>query len=48
MVDPSNRAMTGKWVGFGRRFAVNTGDWELTWVERATTATALREYHLKV
>jgi hypothetical protein len=48
MVDPSSQAMTGKWVGFGRRFAVNTGDWELTWVERATTATALREYHLKV
>lgn len=48
MVDPSNQVMGGKWVGFGRRFAVNTGDWHLTWVDRATTATALREYHLKV
>lgn len=48
MVDPSNRAMAGKWVGFGRRFAVKTGEWELTWVDRATTASALREYHRKV
>jgi hypothetical protein len=48
MVDPSGRSMSGKWVGFGRSFKINTGDWELRWADGETTAAALAEYHLKV
>ena len=29
VVDPTGRALEGKWVGFGRDFEVNTGLWEL-------------------
>lgn len=45
LIDPSNRSMAGKWVGFGRGFAVNTGDWTMAWVDDALSATAIRKYH---
>ena len=48
IVNPLGRAMSGKWLGFGKNFKVNTGEWELTWVDRVITPRALREYHLKV
>ena len=47
LVDPMGRRMSGKWVGFGKDFKINTGEWELTWLEGSTSKTALREYHLK-
>jgi hypothetical protein len=40
--------MRGKWAGFGRDFEVNTGDWELTWVDGSPSKRVLREYHLKL
>lgn len=43
VVDPMGRAMRGKWLGFNRKFEVNTGDWELTWVDYATNKNT-REY----
>lgn len=48
IVNPLGRVMSGKWLGFGKNFKVNTGEWELTWVDQATSPRALREYHLKV
>lgn len=48
VVNPMGRAMSGKWLGFGSNFKVNTGEWELTWVDAATSARAMRPYHLKV
>jgi hypothetical protein len=48
VVNPMGRAMSGKWLGFGTNFKVNTGEWELTWVDQATSARVMREYHLKV
>lgn len=48
MVDPSGRSMVGKWVGFSRSFSVKSGEWSLTWLDKATDEAALREYHLKV
>lgn len=39
--------MSGKWVGFGKNFTINTGEWELTWFEGSTSKTVQREYHLK-
>jgi hypothetical protein len=46
-VNPTGRAMTGRWLGFGQNFKVNTGEWELTWVDSSTTQRAMRKYHLR-
>jgi hypothetical protein len=47
IVNPTGRAMSGRWLGFGKNFKVNTGEWELVWVENATSQKAMRHYHLK-
>jgi hypothetical protein len=47
LADPMGRSMRGKWLGFGRDFKVNTGDWELTWVAGSLSKRTLREYHFK-
>jgi hypothetical protein len=47
VVNPMGRAMSGKWLGFGTNFKVNTGEWELTWVDEATSPRVVREYYLK-
>lgn len=47
LIDPMGRSMSGKWLGFGKNFMVNSGDWELTWVDGSTSKRAMREYHLK-
>lgn len=48
LVAPSQTKMTGKWLGFGQNFGINTGDWQLALESRSTSAAALRKYHLKV
>jgi len=30
LVSPSLTAMTGKWIGFGKNFSINNGDWSFT------------------
>lgn len=47
MLDPMGRTMHGKWLGFGKRFAINTGTWALRWVDGSVSRRAMREYHLK-
>jgi len=47
LIDPTQRNMTGKWLGFDKHFAFNTGDWQLNWVEGSTSPQAQRRYHLK-
>jgi hypothetical protein len=47
VVDPMGRHMRGRWLGFGRDFQVNAGDWELTWVDSSLSKRTLREYHFK-
>ncbi|MET9269874.1 hypothetical protein [Kribbella sp. NPDC003557] len=32
VVSPHGRAMTGQWLGFGKQFKVNSGDWRLDWL----------------
>ncbi len=46
LVDPMGRSMSGKWLGFGKNFKINSGEWELIWVDRVSKQT-LREYRLK-
>ena len=47
IINPMGRAMSGRWLGFGKNFQVNSGEWELTWVDGSTTQRAIRQYHLK-
>jgi hypothetical protein len=47
-IDPVGRSMNGKWLGFGRNFEINTGDWRLTWVEASISKQAQRRYDLRV
>ncbi|PWS41558.1 transcriptional regulator [Streptomyces sp. ZEA17I] len=44
LVEPTGRRMAGKWVGFGKDFDVNTGDWELRLVDRSTSKATLERY----
>lgn len=45
LVEPTGRKMTGKWVGFGKDFDVNTGPWELVFKDASTSKTAMAEYN---
>jgi hypothetical protein len=47
VIDPSGRRMRGMWLGFGRDFTINSGEWALTWQEPAETKGTQRAYHLK-
>jgi hypothetical protein len=48
LLDPSGRSMHGKWVGFGKDFAINVGAWDMTWLSGSTSARAQREYHFRI
>ncbi|MFE0046248.1 XRE family transcriptional regulator [Streptomyces albireticuli] len=45
LVEPTGRKMTGKWVGFGKDFDVNTGPWELTFKDASTSKATMAEYN---
>ncbi|MFE2868230.1 XRE family transcriptional regulator [Embleya sp. NPDC059259] len=45
LVEPTSRRMSGKWVGFGKEFDVNTGPWELVFKDASTSKTALERYN---
>jgi hypothetical protein len=47
LVDPVGRGMKGKWVGFGKNFTVNTGPWQLDWVDEAISQKTARQYYFK-
>ncbi|GAA2635760.1 XRE family transcriptional regulator [Streptomyces axinellae] len=44
LVEPTGRRMTGKWLGFGKDFDVNTGPWELVFLDGSTGKAALERY----
>jgi hypothetical protein len=45
LVEPTGRRMTGKWVGFGKEFDVNTGPWELVFQDASTMKATLAAYN---
>ena len=45
LVEPTGRRMTGKWVGFGKEFDVNTGPWELVFQDASTNKATLAAYN---
>jgi len=47
VVDPLGRSMNGKWLGFGKNFSVNSGTWELAWIDSSASSRTMREYHLR-
>lgn len=47
LIDPMDRSMTGKWVGFGKDFQINTGDWKLRWLEGSASKEAQLRYRLR-
>lgn len=44
LIEPTGRRMVGKWVGFGKRFDVNTGPWELVFRDGSTSKSVLAKY----
>lgn len=44
LIDPTGRKLTGKWVGYGKDFEVNTGPWTLRLVTDDTGKTSLARY----
>ncbi|MFB8215005.1 XRE family transcriptional regulator [Streptomyces anulatus] len=45
LVEPTGRRMTGKWVGFGKEFDVNTGPWQLVFQDASTNKSTLAAYN---
>ncbi|MFF3401367.1 XRE family transcriptional regulator [Streptomyces sp. NPDC002659] len=45
LVEPTGRRMTGKWVGFGKEFDVNTGPWELVFQDASTNKATLAAFN---
>jgi hypothetical protein len=48
VIDPAGRRMSGMWLGFGRDFAINSGEWRLERCETDTSAATQQAYHGKV
>lgn len=48
VVDPAGQRMSGMWLGFGRDFAINSGEWRLQRCESDTSQAAQEAYHDRV
>lgn len=48
VVDPSGRRMHGMWLGFSRKFSINSGRWELEWCESDISKAAQQTYDMKL
>lgn len=45
LVEPTGRRISGKWVGFGREMDVNTGPWELVFMDASTNKATIDAYN---
>lgn len=45
LVDPTGRHLTGKWVGFGSNFDINSGPWEFTLLDHDTSRAAIDRWN---
>jgi hypothetical protein len=48
LLDPTGRRLSGKWVGFGRDFDLNTGPWTLDLVSADTSKETMTRYNRPV
>jgi transcriptional regulator with XRE-family HTH domain len=44
IADPTGRRMAGKWVGFGKDLDINSGPWELAFMDSSTSRATLERY----
>jgi hypothetical protein len=44
LLEPTGHRMTGKWIGFGRDFEVNSGPWTLTLITADVSRESQQEY----
>ncbi|MDI6098071.1 XRE family transcriptional regulator [Actinoplanes sp. NEAU-A12] len=44
LAEPTGRRLTGKWVGFGKEMDINTGPWELSFLDASTSKATLTKY----
>lgn len=44
LAEPTGRRIVGKWVGFGKDFDVNTGPWELVFLDAGTAPATIERY----
>lgn len=44
LAEPTGRRIIGKWVGFGKDFDMNTGPWELTFLDASTAPGTVERY----
>ena len=44
LAEPTGRRLTGKWVGFGKEMDINTGPWQLIYLDPSTTKATLEKY----
>lgn len=47
LVEPTGRRISGKWVGFGKDYDVNTGPWELVFQDGSTSQTTMAKYNVQ-
>ncbi|WP_042405959.1 helix-turn-helix domain-containing protein [Streptacidiphilus carbonis] len=45
LAEPTGRRMTGKWIGFGKEFDVNTGPWSLVFQDSSTSKATIEKYN---
>lgn len=48
LLSPSGRRMTGRWIGFGKNFQINNGDWELNLESRSLSQRSRAIYESKL
>ena len=44
LAEPTGRRISGKWIGFGKDFDVNTGPWELVFLDASTAPGTVERY----
>lgn len=46
LINPLARDMSGQWIGFGKDFKINNGEWSLTWASGNLAKRDLQRYKL--
>jgi hypothetical protein len=47
LASPSGGQLIGKWIGFGKNFTINTGDWELVLESRSASDDDIARYSMR-
>jgi hypothetical protein len=46
LADPTGRRLSGKWIGFGKNLDINSGPWELAFVDASTSRAAIERFSI--